>query len=94
MLGVLYAERGDFPEAENVLCDALDSSNAGAQFNYGKKLALQRFDDAFRFRQSTGAEPDVGRGQLNRGNILLSRKSVEGAIACFDAAIRVSAELR
>ena len=91
MLGVLHAQRGNFVEAENVLCDALrlNPNDAGAQFNYGNVLlALQRFDDAFSaFGKALALNPMLAEAQLNRGNILLSRKSVEGAIACFDAAI-------
>lgn len=93
MLGVLYAHRGNYPEAERLLRDALrlNPNDDSAQFNYGNVLlALQRFDDAFSaFGKALALNPMLAEAQLNRGNILLSRKSVEEAIACFDAAIRI-----
>jgi protein O-GlcNAc transferase len=94
LLGILHAQRGNYPEAERHLhaALALNPNDAGAQFNYGNLLlGLQRFDEAFAvFGKALELNPALAEAQLNRGSILMSRKRFEEAIACFDAAIRIN----
>jgi protein O-GlcNAc transferase len=94
MLGVLHAQRGNYPEAERRLkaALALNPNDAGGQFNYGNLLlGLQRFDEAFAaFGQALALNPGLAAAALNRGGILMSRKRFGEAIVCFDAAIRIN----
>jgi protein O-GlcNAc transferase len=94
MLGVLHAQRGNYPEAERRLqaAIALNPEDSGGQFNYGNVLlGLQRLDEAFTvFGRALALDPRLAAAALNRGNILMSRKRFEEAIACFDAAIRIN----
>ena len=92
-LGILLAQRGDFPQAEHRLRDALrlNPNDAGAQFNYGNVLLhLERFDEAFAaFEKALALNPFLREAHLNRGGILMSQKRFVEAIACFDSAIRI-----
>jgi len=94
MLGILYAERGSYVDAERVLREAtrLNSNDPRGHFSYGNVLlGLERFDEAFTaFGKALTLNPALAEAHLNRGNILMSRKSFEQAIACFDAAIGVN----
>ena len=94
MLGVLHAQRGNYPEAERRLnaAMALNPNDAGGQFNYGNVLlGLQRLDEAFvAFGKALALDPALAAAELNRGSILMSRKRFEDAIACFDAVIRIN----
>jgi protein O-GlcNAc transferase len=94
MLGVLHAQRGNYPEAERRLqaALALNPDDAGGQFNYGNVLlGLGRLDEAFTvFGRALALNPTLAAAELNRGSILMSRKRFEEAIACFDAVIRIN----
>lgn len=94
MLGVLHAQRGNYPDAEQTLRKAikLNPDDAGSQFNYGNVLlGLQRFDDAFAvFGTALRLNPGLADAHLNRGNILMLRKRFDEAVACFDSAIRIN----
>ena len=94
MLGVLYAQRGNYQEAERRLQAAisLNPNDAGGQFNYGNVLlGLQRLDEAFAaFSRALALNPVLAEAELNRGSILMSRKDFEEAIGCFDAVIRIN----
>ena len=94
MLGILQAQRGNFPAAEQTLRDALtlNPADAGAQFNYGNVLlALDRLDDAFAaFGSALSLDPGLADAELNRGSILMLRNRFEEALACFEAALRIN----
>lgn len=94
LLGILLAQRGNYPEAERRLkaALALNPDDAGGQFNYGNLLlGLHRFDEAFAvFGKALTLNPALPEAELNRGSILMSRKRFEDAIECFDAAIRIN----
>ena len=94
MLGILQAQRGNYPDAEQVLRKALklNPDDAGSQFNYGNVLlGLQRFDGALAaFDKALRLNPRLAEAHLNRGNILMLRKHFEEAVVCFDTAIRIN----
>lgn len=94
LLGIVHAQRGNFPEAERRLkaALALNPSDAGGQFNYGNLLlGLHRFDEAFAaFSKALTLNPALAEAELNRGSILMSHKRFDEAIGCFDAAIRIN----
>jgi protein O-GlcNAc transferase len=94
MLGILYAERGRYVDAEHLLREAtrLNPGDSRGHFSYGNVLlGLERFDDAFTaFGHALTLNPASAEAHLNRGNILMLRKSFAEAIACFDAAIGVN----
>jgi predicted O-linked N-acetylglucosamine transferase (SPINDLY family) len=94
MLGILYAERGRYVDAERLLSEAtlLSPNDPRGHFSYGNVLlGLERFDDAFTaFGNALTLNPALAEAHLNRGNILMLRKSFAEAIACFDAAIGVN----
>ena len=91
MLGILQAQRGDFPEAERLLGRAveLNPNDIGVRFNYGNVLLrLNRLDDAFTsFGKALALNPSLREAHLNRGGILMSQRRFEEALSCFDSAI-------
>jgi protein O-GlcNAc transferase len=94
MLGILYAERGSYTEAERALREAtrLNPNDPRGHFTYGNVLlALERYDEAFTaFGKALKLNPEFAEAHLNCGNILMLRKTWVEAIACFDAAISIN----
>jgi protein O-GlcNAc transferase len=94
MLGLLYAQRGDFVEAEPLLKKAsrVDPKNPQVVFNYGNVLhALDRTDEALIWLEKAIAlSPKFADAHLNRGAIFLQRFELQSAIAEFDKAIGIS----
>jgi protein O-GlcNAc transferase len=94
MLGILHAQRGEFPEAERRLSSALklNPNDASAQFNHGNVLLrLERYDEAYAaLGRALIQNPSLAEAALNRGNIQMLRKRYAEAIASFEDAIRIN----
>lgn len=94
MLGLLYAQSGNFAEAEPLLKKAarVDPGNPDVLFNYANVLrALDKTDDALAwFAKTIALSPNFAGAHLNRGAILLARQEFQSAIAEFDRAIAIA----
>jgi len=94
MLGLLYAQSGNFADAEPLLKKATraDPNNPHVLFNYANVLhALNKTNDALVWLEKTIAlSPNFADAHLNRGAILIARQELHGAIAEFDRAIAIA----
>lgn len=94
MLGLLHAQRGNFPDAEPLLKKAVrvDPGNPDVLFNYANVLrALDKTDDALDWlAKAIALAPNFAGAHLNRGAILMARKELHDAIAEFDRAIAIA----
>ena len=97
LLGVLTAQRRNFPEAEQLLKKAIRAApqNFQATFNYANVLlALDRQEDALAALNDTIVlAPNYAEAYLNRGAILLRRLQLVEALADFDRALVYAPQL-
>ena len=97
LLGVLTAQRRNFPEAEQLLKKAIRAAplNFQAMFNYANVLlALDRQEDALAALNDTIVlAPNYAEAYLNRGAILLRRLQLVEALADFDRALVYAPQL-
>jgi len=91
MLGIIYAQRGSFAEAEKLLRKALsiDAGVAPCVFNYASVLCkLGRFQDAIDiFNKAARLAPNHAPIYLDRGNALYELKRYEEALASYEKAL-------
>ena len=94
MLGIIFAQRGQFEEAEQMLRAALSIDPAVAQclHNYGSVLSrLGRHTDAVTsYQKALKIMPDYGPLYSDLGNALTALGEVDNALASHDKAVKVA----